>query len=115
MAEPGVRGKRTTETAADWRIVDYIPRTGNMAATRGQGHVQFATGDSKSGKYSTIPSCGFFQLEEQWVASFLYQFYVPLYEYLLWCMYLAERIDNSVADIQYKITKHKVTLCACNS
>ncbi len=31
----------TAETAADWRIVDYIPRTGNMVATRSQGHVQF--------------------------------------------------------------------------
>ncbi len=57
----GIRVKRQRQQkllASDWRIVDYIPWTGNMVATRSQGHIQFVTGDSKSGKYSTIPSYG---------------------------------------------------------
>ena len=71
------------EIAADWRIVDYSPRIRNMVATRNQGHVQFATGDSKSGKYSTL---WVFSAREAVGGKFsgrttVYQFNVSVHEY----------------------------------
>jgi hypothetical protein len=88
-----------------------------MAATRSQGHVQFATGDSKSGKYSTL---WFFRLEEQWVASFLdvlYQFYVLL-PYIICVvhgvrpLFTISRIslaDGKKADKKYSVSRRSGT------